>query len=168
MFLVAALGNPGAEYRRHRHTAGFMVAAELAQRHGLGRFRNKFRAQVVEGSIAERRVLLLMPQTYMNLSGEAVGEAARFYRIPVEEIIAVHDEVELPFGEARLKQGGGLGGHNGLRSMEKVLGSRDFWRARLGVGRPPAGFRVPLADFLLSDFTEPESDVRVLIKRGAD
>jgi peptidyl-tRNA hydrolase, PTH1 family len=145
-----------------------MVAAELERRHGLGRFKNKFRALVVEGAFVGRAVILLMPQTYMNLSGEAVGEAARYYHIAPACILAVHDEVELPFGEVRLKQGGGLGGHNGLRSMEKALGSREFWRARLGVGRPPAGSRIPLADFLLSDFSEPEEDVRSLIEHGAD
>jgi PTH1 family peptidyl-tRNA hydrolase len=167
MLLIAALGNPGPEYRRHRHNAGFMVAAELERRHGLGSFRAKFKGLVVEGRIAGQSVVLLMPQTYMNLSGESVGEAARFYRIPVTSILAVHDEVELPFGEVRLKEGQGLGGHNGLRSMEKVLGSRDFWRARLGVGRPPAGSRVPLADFLLSPFVESDWEVRELVEKGA-
>jgi peptidyl-tRNA hydrolase, PTH1 family len=168
MFLIAALGNPGPEYRRHRHTAGFNVAAELERRHGLGSFRRKFHGLVAEGSIAGQSVLLLMPQTYMNLSGEPVGEAARFYRIPVSRVLAVHDEVELPFGDVRLKEGGGLGGHNGLRSMEKMLGSRDFWRVRLGVGRPPAGSPVPLADFLLSNFVEPDEEINALIERGAD
>ena len=167
MFLIAALGNPGPEYRRHRHNAGFMVAAELERRHCLGSFRAKFKGLVVEGCIAGQSAVLLMPQTYMNLSGESVGEVARFYRIPVANILAVHDEVELPFGEVRLKEGQGLGGHNGLRSMEKVLGSRGFWRARLGVGRPPAGSRVSLADFLLSPFVEPDWEVRGLIEKGA-
>jgi peptidyl-tRNA hydrolase, PTH1 family len=168
MFLIAALGNPGPEYRRHRHTAGFMVAGELERRHDLGRFRSKFHGLVAEGSIAGQSVVLLMPQTFMNLSGRSVGEAARFYRVAAAGILAVHDEVELPFGEVRLKEGGGLGGHNGLRSMEEYLGSREFWRARLGVGRPPAGSRVPLADFLLSNFIEPDEEVGALIERGAD
>lgn len=167
MFLIAALGNPGPEYRRHRHNVGFMVAAELERRHGLSGFRAKFKGLVVEGRIAGQSVVLLMPQTYMNLSGESVGEVARFYRIPVTSILVVHDEVELPFGEVRLKEGQGLGGHNGLRSMEKVLGSRNFWRARLGVGRPPPGSRLPLADFLLSPFVESDWDVRELVEKGA-
>jgi peptidyl-tRNA hydrolase, PTH1 family len=145
-----------------------MVAEELGRRHRLGPLRAKFHGLVTEEQLAGRRVVIVLPQTYMNLSGESVGEAARFYRIPVKSILAVHDEVELPFGEVRLKEGAGLGGHNGLRSLEAALRSRDFWRVRLGVGRPPLGSRVPLADFLLTPFTEADADVRALIERGAD
>ncbi|MHB8867310.1 MAG: aminoacyl-tRNA hydrolase [Thermoleophilia bacterium] len=167
MFLVAALGNPGPQYERHRHNVGFMVAEELRRRHGWPAFRSRYRGLFGDGLIVGERVALLLPMTYMNRSGQGVAEAARFYRIPVERVLAVHDEVELPFGEARLKEGGGLGGHNGLRSLEQHLGGRDYWRVRVGVGRP-ASSRIELADFVLSDFSEPREDVLLLIGAAAD
>jgi peptidyl-tRNA hydrolase, PTH1 family len=105
--------------------------------------------------------------TFMNLSGSAVAEAARWYKIPVENVLAIHDEVEVPFGEARLKEGGGLGGHNGLRSIERSLGSREFWRLRVGIGRPGSDRR-PLADYVLDRFDEPKDEVLLLISRAAD
>lgn len=167
MFLVAALGNPGPQYERHRHNVGFMVAEELRRRHGWPAFRTRYQGLFGDGLIAGERVALLLPMTYMNRSGQGVAEAARFYRIPVERIVAVHDEVELPFGEARLKEGGGLGGHNGLRSLEQQLGSRDYWRVRVGVGRPTSS-RVELADFVLSDFSEPREEILLLLGTAAD
>ena len=167
MFLIAGLGNPGPQYQKHRHNIGFMVAEELRLRHGWPAFRTKHQGLFGEGRIEDRRVALLLPMTYMNRSGQAVAEAARFYRISVEHILAVHDEVELPFADVRLKEGGGLGGHNGLRSMEQHLGTRDFWRLRVGVGRPSSS-RVTLADFVLSDFSEPREEVLLLISSAAD
>lgn len=167
MFLVAGLGNPGPQYQRHRHNVGFMVAEELRRRHGWPTFRARYQGLFGEGVILGRRVGLLLPMTFMNRSGQGVAEAARFYRISVEHVLAIHDEVELPFGEVRLKEGGGLGGHNGLRSMEQHLGSRDFWRVRVGVGRP-ASSRIALADFVLSDFSEPREEVLLLVSSGAD
>ena len=167
MFLVAALGNPGPQYERHRHNVGFMVAEELRRRHGWPAFRSRYHGLFGDGLIVGARVVLLLPMTYMNRSGQGVAEAVRFYRIPVERVLAVHDEVELPFGEARLKEGGGLGGHNGLRSLEQHLGGRGYWRVRVGVGRP-ASSRIELADFVLSDFSEPREDVLLLIGAATD
>lgn len=167
MFLVAALGNPGPQYERNRHNVGFMVAEELRQRHGWPAFKSRYQGLFGDGLIAGRRVAMLLPMNYMNRSGQGVAEVARFYRIPVERVLAVHDEVELPFGEARLKEGGGLGGHNGLRSLEQHLGGRDYWRVRVGVGRPTSS-RVDLADFVLRDFSEPREEVLLLIDAAAD
>ncbi len=136
VYLIAALGNPGSQYQYHRHNVGFMVGEELRRRHGLPSLRSRFKGLAGEGTIAGQRVALLLPMTFMNLSGTSVGEAVRWYKTPVEQLLVIHDEVELPFGDVRLKEGGGLGGHNGLRSIEQSLGSRDFWRLRVGVGRP--------------------------------
>jgi PTH1 family peptidyl-tRNA hydrolase len=165
--LVVALGNPGPEYQFHRHNVGFMVGEELRQRHGLPRLRSRFQGLVAEGTMAGTDVVLLLPMTFMNLSGKAVAEAARKYRIPVERMLVLHDEVELPFGEVRLKEGQGLGGHNGLRSLEQSLGSRDFWRVRVGVGRPEQAGR-PLIDHVLASFSESREDVALLVRRAAD
>ena len=166
-YLVVALGNPGAEYQFHRHNVGFMVGEELRRRHGLPQLRSRFQGLAGEGTVVGVRVVLLLPMTFMNLSGRAAAEAARWYKIPVERMLVVHDEVELPFGEVRLKEGQGLGGHNGLRSLEQSLGCRDFWRLRVGVGRPDSSGR-PLIDHVLAQFSEPREDVLVLIGRAAD
>lgn len=167
LYLVVALGNPGPEHQYQRHNVGFMVGEELRRRHGLPKLRSRFQGLVGEGTIAGTRVLLLLPMTFMNLSGRSVAEAARKHKIPVERMLVVHDEVELPFGEARLKEGQGLGGHNGLRSLEQCLGSRDFWRLRVGVGRPEREGD-PLIDHVLASFTEPREDVLRLIGQAAD
>jgi PTH1 family peptidyl-tRNA hydrolase len=165
--LIIALGNPGAGYQFDRHNVGFMVGEELRRRHGLPALRSRFQGLVGEGTMVGQRVVLLLPMTFMNLSGKAAAEAARWYKIPVERMLVVHDEVELPFGEARLKEGQGLGGHNGLRSLEQFLGTRDFWRLRVGVGRP-GDSRRPLADHVLEPFSEPREEVLALISRAAD
>jgi PTH1 family peptidyl-tRNA hydrolase len=165
--LVVALGNPGPEYQFHRHNAGFMVGEELRRRHGLSRLRSKYQGLAEEGRMAGTRVVLLLPMTFMNLSGRAAAEAARKHNIPVDRILVVHDEVELPFGEVRLKEGQGLGGHNGLRSLQQSLGSRDFWRVRVGVGRPDQAGK-PLIDYVLAPFSEPREEVLLLIERAAD
>ncbi len=167
VYLIAALGNPGSQYQYHRHNVGFMVGEELRRRHGLPSLRSRFKGLAGEGTVAGQRVALLLPTTFMNLSGTSVGEAVRWYKTPVEELLVIHDEVELPFGDVRLKEGGGLGGHNGLRSIEQSLGSREFWRLRVGVGRPSSSHR-PLADHVLEPFSEPREEVLLLIGAAAD
>ncbi len=167
IYLVVALGNPGPEYQYHRHNVGFMVGEELRRRHGLPGLRSRFQGLTAEGRIAGRRVALLLPMTFMNLSGRSVAEAARWYKVSVERMLVIHDEVELPFGDVRLKEGQGLGGHNGLRSLEQSLGSRDFWRVRVGVGRPDSP-RKQLIDHVLAPFDEPREEVLGLIARAAD
>ena len=166
-YLIIALGNPGADHQFDRHNVGFMVGEELRRRHGLPVLRSRFRGLVGEGRIRGRRAALLLPMTFMNLSGKSAVEAANWYKTPVERMLVIHDEVELPFGEVRLKEGQGLGGHNGLRSVEQWLGSRDFWRLRVGVGRPEHQ-RLALVDFVLAPFTEPREEVLALIGRAAD
>jgi PTH1 family peptidyl-tRNA hydrolase len=167
VYLLVALGNPGPEYQFHRHNAGYMVGEELRRRHGFPTLRSKFQGLTAEGRIAGRRVVLLLPTTFMNLSGKAAGEAARFYKVPVDRMLVIHDEVELPFGEVRLKEGQGLGGHNGLRSLEQSLGTRDFWRLRVGVGRPDHPNK-QLIDHVLASFSEPREDVVALVGGAAD
>ncbi len=167
LHLVVALGNPGPEHQYQRHNVGFMVGEELRRRHGLPKLRSKFQGLMGEGTINGTRVLLLLPMTFMNRSGIAVSEAARKHKVSVERMLVIHDEVELPFGEVRLKEGQGLGGHNGLRSLEQHLHSRDFWRVRVGVGRPEGDSR-PLIDHVLAPFTEPREEVLGLIEKAAD
>jgi PTH1 family peptidyl-tRNA hydrolase len=167
LLLVAGLGNPGPQYQHNRHNIGFMVAEELRRRAGWGPLKNKFRGLFGEGQMAGHHVGLLLPMTFMNRSGTSVAEAARFYKVPVTGLLVIHDEVELPFAEARLKEGGGLGGHNGLRSIEQYLGSRDFWRLRAGVGKEPRPGQ-QLADYVLESFSEPKEEVLELISRSAD
>lgn len=166
-YLIAGLGNPGAQYQFDRHNVGFMVGEELRRRHGLPALRSRFQGLAGEGAICGLKSVILLPMTFMNLSGRSVAEAMRWHKIPLENVLVIHDEVELPFGEVRLKEGGGLGGHNGLRSMEQYLHSRDFHRLRVGVGRPTSGHR-PLADYVLESFNEPREDVLLLIGRAAD
>jgi PTH1 family peptidyl-tRNA hydrolase len=144
-----------------------MVAEELRRRHDLPRPRSKYQGLATEGRICGARVVLLCPQTFMNSSGTSVGDAARKLKIQVGDMLIIHDEVELPFGEVRLKEGQGLGGHNGLRSLEQVLVSRDFWRLRVGVGRPKR-LGAPLIDHVLAPFNEPHEEVQDMIKRAAD
>jgi PTH1 family peptidyl-tRNA hydrolase len=169
-WLVIGLGNPGPEYARHRHNVGFLVAELLAGRMGVsfGRHR-KAMALAAEGrlGLGGPRVILAKPMTYMNLAGGAAAGLVNFYKVPVERIIAVYDELDLPFGTLRLKRGGGEAGHNGLRSLSKSLGSRDYLRVRFGIGRPPG--RQDPADFVLSDFSAAErKDLDFLVDRAAD
>jgi PTH1 family peptidyl-tRNA hydrolase len=164
--LVVGLGNPGREYRDTRHNVGFMVADELAQRHGAS-FRSKFSGLVADLRLEGRRVAVLEPQTYMNESGRSVAAAVRFYKVPLPSLLVVHDEVDLPLGRLQVRLGGGLAGHNGLRSLVRQLGSPDFLRLRIGVGRPERGDPRPVADFVLSPF-EPEVDVDGLVSRATD
>src|SRR5437868_15338990 len=135
MRLVVGLGNPGARYARNRHNIGFMAVEAIARRHRAVGFRNRFKGELAEASIGGERVLLLKPQTFMNASGEAVGEAARFFKLLLSDIIVIHDEIDLRPGKLRVKRGGGNAGHNGLRSIDALLGP-DYWRGRGGGGHP--------------------------------
>ena len=164
--LVAGLGNPGREYERTRHNAGWMVVDELARRHD-GSFRSKFAGQLAEVRDDERRLALLKPETYMNVSGRSVGAATRFFKVEPGSLLVVHDDVDLEQGRLQARLGGGLAGHNGLRSIAEALGTQDFLRLRVGVGRPARGDRRPVADYVLSPF-EPEMDVDELVSRAAD
>jgi PTH1 family peptidyl-tRNA hydrolase len=171
-WLVVGLGNPGPEYARHRHNVGFLVADVLAARTRarFGRHRRAV-AEVSEARLGQGvdapRLVLVKPMTYMNLSGGPVAGLARFYKIPLDRIIAIHDELDLDFGVLRLKIGGGEAGHNGLRSLSQSLGSRDYLRVRFGVGRPPG--RQDPADFLLADFSAVErKELDFLLDRAAD
>ena len=165
--LVVGLGNPGPRYVANRHNIGFLVADELADRVG-GRFKShKGGADVLEGRLAGRRVALAKPRSYMNLSGGPVVGTARFYKVAPANLIVIHDELDLPFGSVRLKLGGGENGHNGLKSITKSLGTRDYLRVRFGIGRPPG--RMDPADFVLRDFSSTErKDLALEIDRCAD
>ncbi|MEU7156589.1 aminoacyl-tRNA hydrolase [Streptomyces chrestomyceticus] len=170
-WLIAGLGNPGPEYAANRHNVGFMVADLLAERM-RGRFKaHKARAQVVEGRIGppgpgSRRVVVAKPMTYMNLSGGPVTALRDFYKVPVANIVAVHDELDIDYGALRLKLGGGDNGHNGLKSMTKSLGP-DYHRVRFGIGRPPG--RMQVADFVLKDFSGAErKELGYFVDRAAD
>ena len=150
MLLWVGLGNPEPGQARNRHNVGFMAVDVLAQRHGFGPWRNRFKGVASEGSVDGQRVLALKPLTYMNDSGRSVQAAAAFYKLPVEAITAFHDELDLAPGKVRVKRGGGAAGHNGLRSMDRVLGSPDYWRVRLGIGHPGSKERV--LGHVLGDF----------------
>jgi PTH1 family peptidyl-tRNA hydrolase len=165
-WLVAGLGNPGPEYAGNRHNIGFMVADLLAERIG-GRFKShKSRAQVVEGRIGGHRVVLAKPMTYMNLSGGPVTALRDFYKVPVGNIIAVHDELDIDYATLRLKKGGGDNGHNGLKAITKSLGP-DYLRVRCGIGRPPG--RMDVAAFVLKDFSSAErKELDWFVDRAAD
>lgn len=164
--LVAGLGNPGREYARTRHNVGFLVCDELARRHG-GSFRSKFSGELADVRLDGGRVALLKPQTYMNESGRSVGAAARFYKLEPQHLLVVHDEADLDLGRLQARAGGGLAGHNGLRSVAQHLRSQDFLRLRVGVGRPERGDPRPVADYVLAPFS-PEEDVQAIVGRAAD
>ncbi len=153
MKLVVGLGNPGSRYAGNRHNIGFMAVESLARRYGISPFRKKFQGQVADGVIAGTRVLLLMPETFMNLSGQSVGEAARFHKIPIEDIIVLHDELDLAPGKVKVKQGGGHGGHNGLRDIDAHLGN-PYHRVRLGIGHP--GHKDRVHGYVLGDFAKAD------------
>jgi PTH1 family peptidyl-tRNA hydrolase len=164
--LVVGLGNPGREHAGDRHNAGWMVVDELARRHS-GSFRSKFSGQLAEIRLGDLRLGLLKPETYMNLSGSSLAAAARFFKVPLDSIAVVHDDVDLEPGRLQVRMGGGLAGHNGLRSIKQAFGSADFLRTRVGVGRPGRGDRRPVADYVLSSFA-PEDDAEALVARAAD
>jgi peptidyl-tRNA hydrolase, PTH1 family len=164
--LVVGLGNPGREYARNRHNAGWLVVDELARRHG-GSWRSKFSGRLAEIRLDGHKLALLKPETFMNESGTSVGAAARFYKLEPDAVLVVHDEGDFDLGRLQLRIGGGSGGHNGLRSITQDLKTPDFMRLRVGVGRPGRGDPRPLADYLLSDFM-PHDDVESLVARAAD
>jgi PTH1 family peptidyl-tRNA hydrolase len=168
-WLIVGLGNPGLEYRNNRHNVGQMVLDELASRVGGSFKSHKARAQVLEGrlGIGGPRVVLAKPATYMNVSGGPVAALASFYGITPERIVAVHDEIDIPFNTVKLKIGGGEGGHNGLRDISKALSTRDYLRVRVGVGRPPG--RMDTADYVLRDFgTAEKKELPFLMDEAAD
>ncbi len=153
MWLIVGLGNPGAEYQHNRHNIGFMAVDEIIRRHNLSADEKKFQGLISQGTIGGEKVLLLKPQTYMNLSGQSVQAAASFYKIPPDRVIVFHDEMDLAAGKIRVKFAGGAAGHNGLRSIDQHLG-QNYWRVRLGVGRPDRKERVTghvLGDFAKAD-----------------
>jgi PTH1 family peptidyl-tRNA hydrolase len=164
--LVAGLGNPGPEHVRDRHNVGWMVADELARRHS-GSFRSKFSGRLAETRVGDVRIAVLKPETYMNESGRSIAAAARFFKVGPEDVLVVHDDVDLPVGRLQARLGGGLAGHNGLRSISQALGTPEFERLRIGVGRPERGDPRPVADYVLSPFA-PEDDVEELVSRSAD
>jgi peptidyl-tRNA hydrolase, PTH1 family len=152
MILIVGLGNPGREYASHRHNLGFMAVDELARKVRTDAFRSKFSGEVAKAEIGDTQAILLKPMTYMNESGRSVQPAMAFFKVAPEDVIVLHDELDLPFGEVRLKFGGGHAGHNGLRSIMASAGTGDFGRVRIGIGRPPPGFRGEGADYVLSGF----------------
>jgi PTH1 family peptidyl-tRNA hydrolase len=164
--LVAGLGNPGRKYDRTRHNLGRMVCTEIAGRHGVGT-RSKFSGHLAELRLDGTRVALLTPETFMNESGRSVGAAVRFFKLPPEQLLVVHDEVDLELGRLQARLGGGLAGHNGLRSVAQSLGTAEFLRLRMGVGRPDRGDPRPVADWVLTPFP-PDVDFDALVARGAD
>ena len=156
MLLWVGLGNPEPGMARNRHNIGFMALDTIAIRYGFGPWRRRFKGLVTEGTVDNHKVLGLKPQTYMNASGESVQAAASFYKLPLEAVTAFHDELDLVPGKVRVKRGGGAAGHNGLRSMDRVLGSPDYWRVRLGIGHPGSKERV--LGHVLSDFGPPDRE----------
>lgn len=169
-WLIVGLGNPGAEYERTRHNVGFEIARELIARWGLPKPKSRYRGLITEGRTGPGgpRVAVLEPQTYMNEAGQSVGPARGALKTPLDHVVVLHDEIDLPFGEIRTRVGGGLAGHNGLKSIRAGLGSPDFTRVRVGVGRPPTTDPDRVAAYVLSRFREPPQDVQALIEQAAD
>lgn len=169
-WLVVGLGNPGSRYAGTRHNIGFDVANELARRWDLPRARKRFDGLVTDGRIGagKPRVAVLVPQTFMNESGRSAGPARGAYGVPLERIVVLHDELDIPFGEVRTRLGGGLAGHNGLKSLAKHLGGPDFQRVRIGIGRPDTTDPERVSAFVLGRFDQPESDLARLISDAAD
>jgi PTH1 family peptidyl-tRNA hydrolase len=164
--LVAGLGNPGRQYERTRHNLGWLVVDELARRQD-GSWRSKFSGMLSETRLGDLRLALLKPETYMNESGRSVSAAMRFFKVEPDSLLVVHDDVDLEPGRLQARRGGGLAGHNGLRSLAQHLGTQDFLRLRIGVGRPGRGDPRSVSDWVLSGF-EPEDDVAALVARAAD
>ncbi|HEY5428105.1 MAG TPA: aminoacyl-tRNA hydrolase [Solirubrobacteraceae bacterium] len=169
-WLIVGLGNPGAEYTGTPHNIGFEVAQRLRERWGLGTPKSRYRGLISEGrtGVGGPRVAILMPQTYMNEAGRSVGPARGELRVELDRILVLHDEIDLPFGDIRVRLGGGLAGHNGLKSLKASLGSADFHRVRIGVGRPETTDPERVAAYVLGRFREPRDEVQILIDRAAD
>ena len=164
--LVVGLGNPGSRHAQDRHNVGWLVVDELARRREVS-FKSKFNGRLGETRIDDHRVALLRPETFMNDSGRSVSAAARFFKVPVGRVLVIHDEVDLEVGRMQARAGGGLAGHNGLRSVAQMLGSPEFLRLRVGVGRPERGDPREVADYVLSPF-EPHEDRDAIVVRAAD
>jgi peptidyl-tRNA hydrolase, PTH1 family len=178
-WLIVGLGNPGKEYDGTRHNVGFAVADELARRWELPAPKARFRGRIAEGRARATapalgaptpppRIAVLWPQTYMNEAGRSAGPARGTYKLPLDRLLVIHDEIDLPFGEIRTRLGGGLAGHNGLKSLKRELGSPDFWRVRVGVGRPDSTDPEIVSAHVLGRFREPPAQVRELLERAAD
>jgi PTH1 family peptidyl-tRNA hydrolase len=169
-WLVVGLGNPGAEYTGTRHNLGFEIAQALALRWDLPKPKSRYRGLLSEGRAGPGgpRVAILLPQTYMNEAGESVGPARGAYKLPLERVLVLHDEIDLPFGEIRVRLGGGLAGHNGLKSLKRGLGSADFARVRVGVGRPPTTDPERVSAYVLGRFSEPREAVAAVVEQAAD
>ncbi len=169
-WLLVGLGNPGSEYTGTRHNIGFEIANLLAQRWGLPRAKSKYSGLLTEGRTGPGgpQVAVLLPQTYMNEAGQSVSPARGAMKLPLDRVLALHDEIDLPFGEIRVRIGGGLAGHNGLKSLKQGLGSADFARVRVGVGRPPTTDPDRVAAYVLGPFREPKGDVQALVEQAAD
>ena len=168
--LVVGLGNPGTKYAATRHNIGFEVVAELTRRWELPKAKQKFRGLLTEGRIRPGgpRVAALLPQTFMNESGDSVGPARGQLRVPLDRVVVIYDEIDLPFGEVRSKLGGGTAGHNGMKSLRRGFGSSEFWRVRVGVGPPESTDPEVVSAWVLGRFREPDPDVRALISTAAD
>jgi PTH1 family peptidyl-tRNA hydrolase len=169
-WLIVGLGNPGPEYARSRHNLGFRIAETLIGRWELATPKLKFRGRLTDGRTGPGgpRVAVLLPQTYMNDSGQSAGPAAGALKVTGDRVIALYDEIDLPFGEVRVRFGGGLAGHNGMKSLRQGLGTPDFWRVRAGVGRPSTTDPDRVAAYVLGRFAEPEADVALLTEQAAD
>jgi PTH1 family peptidyl-tRNA hydrolase len=166
MLLLVGLGNPGPKYERNRHNIGFLVVDEIIRRHSFATWRGRFQALTAEGHFGGERVMAMKPTTFMNESGRAVGEAARFFKLAPEDVVVLHDELDLVFGKVRIKRGGGHAGHNGLRSIDAHLG-KSYARIRLGIGHP--GDKTLVPSHVLSDFTKAEAvDLSILIDAISD
>jgi peptidyl-tRNA hydrolase, PTH1 family len=167
-WLVVGLGNPGDRYARTRHNVGFEVAALAAERWGLPKSKKKYAGLFTEGRAGSARVAVLLPQTYMNDSGKSVGPARGALGVDPDQVIVVHDEIDLPFGRVETRLGGGLAGHNGLKAVKAGLGTPDFRRVRVGVGRPDTTDPEIVSAHVLGRFSEPKEEVRALVERAAD
>ncbi|HET7484921.1 MAG TPA: aminoacyl-tRNA hydrolase [Solirubrobacterales bacterium] len=166
---MVGLGNPGRQYAATRHNVGFEVAEELSRRWDLPRAKKKYGGLIAEGRTGPGgpRVAVLLPQTFMNAAGDSAGPARGALKVPLDRVVVVHDEIDLPFGEVQVRQGGGLAGHNGLKSLKRGFGDAEFWRVRLGVGRPDSTDPDVVASYVLSRFREPRAEVEALIESGA-
>lgn len=156
-FLIAGLGNPGGKYTNTRHNIGFLTVDFLSDKWKSTVFESKFHSMCSRCTVDGKGIYLIKPQTFMNLSGRAVSQASRFYKIPLEKIIIIHDDIDLPFGKIKLKHGGGAGGHNGLKSIDQYIGN-NYYRIRVGVGRPLEEEKIDVSCFVLSDFSKSEQE----------
>jgi len=152
--LLVGLGNPGKKYEGNRHNIGFMVMDEIARQNNFPAFKSKFQGEVSEGRIGTQKVTLLKPQTFMNESGQSVGKAVKFFKTDLDNVIVFHDELDIDPRRVKIKQGGGAGGHNGIKSIDQHLGSKDYWRVRCGIGHP--GDKNRVSGYVLNDFSKEE------------